>query len=182
MKTERHILDRINNCSKVAGRRVQNAMPTTSSRTPEVLLILFVALSLATLLSGIAHAADDPTSIFIRASCVDNISSNVLSALKDEIRNSKKYRLVRDQSDEGRMDVVLTMNLGCTERKDVAAIATVFGRVKCFSSTNCHHAVDGSSTRADLCDANRATECGRALFKALDDYVSDPLKPQLKLN
>lgn len=75
------------------------------------------------------------------------------------------------------MGVVLTINVSCTERKNTAAITTVLGADKCFNAMNCHHAIDGSSIRADLCDANTATECGQAIFKAFDDYRSNPIKP-----
>lgn len=80
-----------------------------------------------------------------------------------------------------RMDGVLTADMKCTERDDVAAVATAYGEAKCFSSKNCHLAVDGTSLRPDLCDSKAAAECGRALFKAFDDYVSNPLGPPLKL-
>jgi hypothetical protein len=79
------------------------------------------------------------------------------------------------------MDVVLTIDVKCAEREDVAAVATVYGKAKCFSPTNCHLAIDGSSMRSDLCDSKAAAECGRTLFRAFDDYVTNPLGPPLKL-
>lgn len=143
-------------------------------------LIVFISTLTFTFAAG--QVADAQRPVFIKGVCLEKISSDVLSSLKNEIRNSQKYRLVRDQSDEGKMDIVLTINMSCTEHKDISAIATVFGRVKCFGPTNCHHAIDGSSVRADLCNGDAATECGRSLFKAFDDYVINPIKPQLKLN
>jgi hypothetical protein len=140
-----------------------------------------VLVSLLTLVSLVGHAADTPKSVFVKASCLDKISSDVLSSLEEGIRNSPKYRLAHNLGDGDQMGVVLTINVNCTERKNVAAIATVFGAAKCFSGTNCHHVIDGSSIRADLCDANAAAECGRALFKAFDDHVINPIKPQLRL-
>jgi hypothetical protein len=130
----------------------------------------------------VASAADVPKPVFIRGTCLDPISSKVLSSFKEEIRKSRKYGLVRDMSDEGRMDMVLTINISCGEHQNVAAIATVFGRAKCFGVENCHHAVDGSSLRAESCEASNALECGQALFRAFDDYVINPLKPSLELN
>jgi hypothetical protein len=129
----------------------------------------------------IGHAADSSKSVFVKAGCLDSISSDVLSSLKEEIRNSQNYRLAHNLGDGDQRGVVFTINLSCTERENVAAIATVFGAAKCFSSTNCHHAIDGSSIRADLCHANAAAECGKALFKAFDDYINNPIKPQLTL-
>jgi hypothetical protein len=70
----------------------------------------------------------------------------------------------------------------CTERTNIAAVATVFGAAKCFSVKNCHLTIDGSSLRSDLCDSSASAECGRVLFKAFDDYTSNPVSPPLKLN
>jgi|SRR5665811_184671 len=141
--------------------------------------LVLVSLALAPL---VGQAADAPKPVFVVGSCLDKISSDVLSSLKEGIRNSQKYRLAHNLGDGDQMGLVLTINVSCTERKNVAAIATVLGAAKCFSATNCHHAIDGSSVRADLCDANTAAECGQAIFKAFDDYRSSPIKPPLKLN
>lgn len=129
----------------------------------------------------VGHAAEAQKPVFVKGICLDPISSNVMSSLKEEIRKSSKYRLVRDMYDEGQMDVVLTINVSCTERTNVAAIATVFGAVKCFGTNNCHHAIDGASVRANLCSADATPECGRELLKAFDDYVINPIKPTLDL-
>jgi hypothetical protein len=139
-----------------------------------VLTLLFILASLT------ANAADTPKSVFVKANCLGNISSTVLASLKEEIGNSQKYRLSRTLADEGGTDVVLTINMHCVERNGVVAVAIAFGRAKCFSATNCHLAVDGSSIRSELCDAN-AAECGRTLFKAFNLYMSNPLAPPLKL-
>ena len=137
-----------------------------------------------TVISGFvaANAADTRKPVFVKASCSEAISSTAISSFEEEIRKSQKYRLVRDMSDEGQMDIVFIIDINCTERNGVAAIATVFGRAKCFSTTNCHVASDGSSVRAQLCNAEAAAECGRSLFKVFDDYVIDPIKPQLRVN
>ena len=141
-----------------------------------LLCSLLISASLA------AHASETPKSVFIVGSCLEKISSDVLSSLEEGIRSSQKYRLAHNLGDGDQMGVVWAINVSCTERKNVAAIATVFGAARCFTATNCHHAVDGSSVRAYVCDANDITECGRALFKAFDDYVSNPIRAPLKLN
>jgi len=142
-------------------------------------LVLVSMLALAPL---VGHAADSPKSVFVVGSCLDKIPSDVLSSLQEQIRDSQKYRLAHNLGDGDQMGLVLTINVSCTERKNVAAIATVLGAAKCFSATNCHVAIDGSSVRADLCDTSTAAECGKAIFKWFDDYRSSPIKPALKLN
>jgi hypothetical protein len=79
------------------------------------------------------------------------------------------------------MGVVLTITVSCTERTDVAAIATTYGKAKCFPGAYCHQAVDGSTLKSALCDSSAPAECGRALFKTFDDYVSSPNGSQLQL-
>jgi hypothetical protein len=140
--------------------------------------LVLVSLALAPL---VGQAADAPKPVFVRGSCLDKISSDVVSSLKEGIRTSQRYRLARNLGDGDRMGPVLTINVSCTERKDFVAIATVLGAAKCFSAMNCHLAIDGSSIRADLCDANTAAECGKAIFKAFDDYTSNPIKPPLRV-
>jgi hypothetical protein len=152
-----------------------------STRTSKFFFRSLVLVSMLTLVSLVGRAVDTQKSVFVKASCLDKISSDVLSSLEEGIRNSQKYRLAHNLGDGDQMGVVFTINMSCTERKNVAAIAAVFGSAKCFSATNCHHAIDGSSIRSDLCDANATAECGQVLFKAFDDYVINPIKPQLKL-
>jgi len=103
----------------------------------------------------------------------------VLSELRVQIGSSQKYRVAERVEDEGRMDTVLALYMSCTERKDIIAIATVYGKAKCLSSNNCHLSIDASSISSDLCDPKAAAECGRTLFKALDDYEVKPNKPPL---
>jgi hypothetical protein len=141
-----------------------------------ILVLLFTLVPLA------ASAAESPRSVFIHAACDGKISSAVLSSLREGIRTSQKYQLVRTLDDEGRMDIVLTIYMNCAERSDVAAVAIGNGLAKCFGTTNCHLSVDGSSIRSALCDASAAVECGRALFKAFDEFMKRPNPAQLKLN
>jgi len=144
---------------------------------------LMTLMLLAPLTSPSVSAAEgDLRPVFIRATtCDGKISSAVLSGLREDIGRSQKYRLTRGLSDEGKMDVVLTINIDCAERDNIAAVATVYGQAKCFGAKNCHHTVDGSSIRSGLCDSNAAAECGRALFKAFDLYMTNPFGPPLKL-
>jgi hypothetical protein len=133
-------------------------------------LILVVSLGLATLVS----AVDVPkSSVFIKAAACDGkLSSAVIVSLKEEIGNSQKYHVVPNLSDEGRMGEVITIGMACSERPEVAGIATTYGKGKCFPGAYCHQAVDGSSLKVALCDSNAIAECGRMLFKTFDDYAS----------
>ncbi len=154
-------------------------LASQNPKQPNICLIL-ILLSGLTSVSASAEGSSSP--VVIKATCEGGVSSTVLSALREEIGNSQKYKLTPNLADDGRMDVVRTINMKCTERNNLVAIATVFGAAKCFSQTNCHLSIDGSSIRADLCDSKTASECGRLLFKAFDDYVNSPLSPLLKLN
>jgi hypothetical protein len=128
----------------------------------------------------LVHAADTSKPIFVHAKCDGEKSAVVLLSLQREISSSPRYRLVHTLAEDGQMDQVLTINMTCTERAGMAAVATAYGQAKCFSAKNCHLAIDGASLRADFCDSD-PSECGRLLFKAFDDYASNPLKPSLKV-
>jgi hypothetical protein len=142
-------------------------------------VILTLSFTLATLA---ANAADSPkSSVFIHAACEGKLSSAVVASLKEQISASPKYHLVPNLTDEGRLGVVLTLSMSCTERTDVVAVATTYGKAKCFAGAYCHEAVDGRSLKSALCDSNAIVECGRALFKAFDDYASTPNGSQLQL-
>lgn len=130
----------------------------------------------------LASAADGVQAVFIKTTCAGKISSAVLSSLRSEISASPKYRLALTLDDEGAMDTVLAVHMKCSEHESVAGIASVFGEAKCVTVKNCHLVVDGLSLRSDLCDSDAAAECGRVLFKALEDYMSNPLTPRLKLH
>jgi hypothetical protein len=134
------------------------------------LIVLFMVISIA------ANATEIPRSVFIHAACDGGISATVLSSLKDGIRTSQKYQLARSLYDEGRTDAVLTIYMNCVERAGVAAIAMTYGQAKCVGSAKCRLSVDGNSIRSALCDVSAAAECGRMLFTAFDDYMSNPLR------
>jgi hypothetical protein len=79
----------------------------------------------------------------------------VIASLKEEIGNAQKYHVVPNLSDEGRMGEVITIGMACSERTEVAAVATTYGKGKCFPGAYCHQAVDGSSLKVALCDVAR---------------------------
>ncbi len=102
--------------------------------------------------------------------------------MREGLRTSQKYQLASKLDNGGRMDVVLTIYMSCTERNDVAAVATSYGLAKCYGEKNCHLSVDGHSIKSTLCEAKAATECGRSLFKAFDDYMNSPNAATFQLN
>jgi hypothetical protein len=110
----------------------------------------YVLILLVPLACVAAVAADSSSPVFIKSACDSKISAVALSSLKSEIITSQKYRLASNLSDNGQMDSVLTINMICTERNDVAGIATAFGRAKCFDTANCHLTIDGSSLSSVL--------------------------------
>lgn len=141
-----------------------------------ILLFLFALVSMA------ANAVENPRPVFVKAMCNGKVSSNLLSSFKEAIRTSQKYQLVSTLDDNGRMDVVLEIQMRCTERDNAVAVATVYAVAKCFGLGNCQATVDGASLNVALCDSKVVEECGRAIFKAFEDYLSRPNPAQLKLN
>jgi len=133
---------------------------------------------LFTLASLSARAADTTkSSVFIKSACEGKISSTFITSLKAEVEASQKYHVVPNLTDEGRMGEVLTIQVACSERGDMVAIATTFGKGKCFPGAYCQAGVDGSSLKSALCDSSTSVECGRTLFKTFDDYVSHITRP-----
>jgi hypothetical protein len=133
---------------------------------------LTIAL-LFTLASLSASAADTTkSSVFIKSACDGKISAALVTSLKAEVDTSQKYHVVPNLTDEGRMDWVLTITVACSERTDIVAIATAFGKGKCFPGAYCQGGIDASSLKSTLCDSSTAVECGKTLFKTFDDYVS----------
>jgi hypothetical protein len=128
-----------------------------------------------------ANATENARPVFVKALCNGKLSSAVLSSLREVIRSSNKYRIIATLDDSGRMDEVLEVEMSCTERDNVVAIATIYGMAKCFGAENCHASMDGSSLSVALCDSNATAACGQALFKAFDAYTSHPNPAQLKL-
>lgn len=140
------------------------------------------ALTVAILASIAANAMENPKSVFVHAACDGKVSSNVVSSLKEGIRSSQKYQPVRTLEDGGPMGIVLTIYIDCAELNDVVAIATSYGLAKCYGEKNCHLSVDGHSIKSTLCASSAASECGRTLFKAFDEYMNRPNPSTFKLN
>ena len=138
-----------------------------------------ILIFLSAFVPPVFRAAETREPVFIKTNCQGKISSAVLSELRAQIGRSQKYRVVERVEDEGRMDAVLALYMNCTERDDIIAIATVYGKARCLSANNCHLSIDASSISSDLCDPKAAAECGRELFKALYDYDMKPNKPPL---
>jgi hypothetical protein len=155
---------------------VKSGICARSSHRTLFLGFVFILTSLT------AAAQASPQSVFVKATCDGKMSSVVRSSFMDQIRASPKYQSISNLGDNGRMDVVLHVQMSCAERNDVAAVATVYGVAKCFGPRNCHATMDGTSLRVALCDPNAVADCGRALFKAFDDYESNALATPLRLN
>ena len=130
-----------------------------------ILVLLLTTASLS------AYAADTTKPVFVRARCDKKLSSIVISALKEAITASGKYRLVSSLVDEGKLDVVHTIYMTCEENNDVTAVATQWGIARCHSSKECGSVIDGESLNVALCNANLSADCGRALFRAFDWYM-----------
>jgi hypothetical protein len=158
------------------GAYVESRICARPSHRTSFLGLVFILVSLT------AAAQASPHSVFVKATCNGKLSSVVLSSFIEQIRASQKYQSTANLSDNGRMDVVLHVQMTCAERNNVAAVATVYGAAKCFGPRNCHATMDGSSLRVTLCDPNTTVDCGRALYRSFDDYVSNPLTPPLRLN
>jgi hypothetical protein len=126
-----------------------------------------------TLISLGAHAEQGPRPIFIKATCDGTIPSNLLASFKEAISASQKYQLVPTLDDNGRMDVVIVVEMSCVERNKIVAVASAFGLAKCFGPKNCHSTLDGTSLSALLCDPNGEVVCGRELFKGLEYYLAN---------
>jgi hypothetical protein len=144
-------------------------------------MVRFIAVFLLVLSAQAADIESDSRPVFVKALCEGKLSSVVISAFKQEISLSHKYRLIPSMDDNGRMDVVVSIQMSCTEREKIAAIATVYGKAKCFGSSNCHGAFDVPSLRVDLCDFDAPVDCGRVLFEAFENYLSRPSRTHLLL-
>ena len=142
--------------------------------------VTLVAMVIA--ISFFARAQTGQKPLFVMAKCDGKLSSVVLSAFKDAATASQKYYLISTLNDNGRLDVVQTIHLTCTENKDVTAIATQFGIAKCQSTTVCHSVIDGLSLNVALCNANLSVDCGRAIFKAFDTYINRPNPTPLRVD
>lgn len=88
--------------------------------------------------------------------------------------------MVPNLSDNGKMDVVLTINRVCPERDNVISVASVYGMAKCSGPQNCHHSIDGSRLNMLMCDPNGQAQCGKEQFRELE-FVSSKSNSPLSL-
>jgi uncharacterized protein len=116
-----------------------------------------------------ARTQDQVKPVFLITNCTLKSGSVILSAFKEALQNSKKYELVSDLSDKGKMDVVITVKMICVEDKGNVAIASVYGLAKCFGPKNCHVSVNDSTLNALLSEPTMETQSGINLFKAFDE-------------
>src|SRR5262249_3815039 len=91
-----------------------------------------------------AHASDQLRPVFLRTNCTLKSGAVILSAFTQSLNDSKEYELVPDLTDKGKMDVVISVQIVCSEDKGNVAVASVLGMVKCFGPKNCHSSIDGS--------------------------------------
>ncbi|HKT88527.1 MAG TPA: hypothetical protein VJQ59_08840 [Candidatus Sulfotelmatobacter sp.] len=144
------------------------------------LTLLITLISPAAQAAQGAQAADGVAPVFLKTNCILKSGSVILSAFKDALQNSKKYELVSDLSDKGKMDVVITLKMICVEDKGYVAVASVYGLAKCFGLKNCHVSVNDSTMNALLSEPGDETRSGTNLFKGFDESVAD-MKEQMIL-
>jgi len=141
------------------------------------LLIFFVTFA-----SLAAHASDQLKPVFLKTNCNLKSGSVILSAFKEALENSKKYEVVPDLSDKGKMDVVISVRMICEEDKGNVAVASIYGLVKCFGAKNCHFAVDDTTLTALLSEPGLERQSGINLFKAFDEMQAESKNHQMVLN
>jgi len=128
-----------------------------------------------------ARTQDQVKPVFLITNCTSKSGSTILSAFKEALQSSKKYELVSDLSDKGKMDVVITVKMICVEDKGNVAVASVYGLAKCFGPKNCHVSVNDSTLSALLSGPAMETRSGTNLFKGFDDAQARS-KDQMILN
>ena len=131
--------------------------------------------------SQAAHASDQMKPVFLKTNCILKSGSVILSAFKEALQDSKKYELVPDLSDNGKMDVVISVQMICEEDKGNVAVASIYGLAKCFGPRNCHLSSDDSTLNALLSEPGGETQSGINLFKGFDQGMTDS-KGQMILN
>jgi hypothetical protein len=139
-------------------------------------LTIFIAFG-----SLAAHASDQLKPVFLVTNCTLKSGSVIFSAFKEALQNSKKYELVPDLSDKGKMDVVITVRMICVEDKGNVAVASIYGLAKCFGPKNCHVSVNDSTLNALLSEPGIEAQSGTNLFKEFDEVLAET-KDQMILN
>lgn len=128
-----------------------------------------------------ARTQDQVKPVFLMTNCTLKSGSVILSAFKEALQSSKKYELVPDLSDKGKMDAVITVKMICVEDKGNVAVASVYGLAKCFGPKNCHVSVNDSTLNALLSEPAMETQSGINLFKGFDEAQARS-KDQMILN
>lgn len=110
--------------------------------------------------------------VFIHGNCAGQAAATVLGSLKEQMTASGRYILIPRLDDSGNTDDVLEIYMDCTQRDDVVAVATSYGKGRCLTKNKCISMVDGSSIKSTLCDGRAGGECGKTLFASFEEYVS----------
>jgi Sel1 repeat len=108
--------------------------------------------------------------VFLKATCDGKFASVLFSSFKEAISTSQRHELIRDLSDNGKMDTVLIIQMACEERNNSVSVTSTYGIVKCFGPKNCHVAFDQRTSNVLTCDPNGESICGKELFKEFE-YV-----------
>jgi len=104
------------------------------------------------------------------ATCDGKLASVLLSSFKEALSASQRHELIRDLSDNGKMDTVLIVQMSCEERNNSVSVTSTYGEAKCFGPKNCHAALDPRTGNVLSCDPNGEPICGKELFKEFE-YV-----------
>lgn len=139
-------------------------------------MVLLLALS-----SVLTYAEGQPKPVFLKATCDGKLASGLFASFKEAIQTSKRYELVPDLSDNGKMDVVFNIQMTCGERGNAISVASVYGLSKCFGPKNCHASLNGSTLNVLMCDPNGEVQCGRELFKTFEYVLAKVGMPGVKL-
>src|SRR5438874_1710978 len=109
--------------------------------------------------------------VFVKATtCNGKLASVLFSSFKEAISSSQRHELVRDLSDNEKMDTVLIIQMTCEEHNNSVSVKSAYGMAKCFGPKNCHAALDGRTGNVLSCDPNGEAICGKELFKEFE-YV-----------
>ncbi len=100
--------------------------------------------------------------------CDGKLASVLLSSFKEAITTSQRHELIRDLSDNGKMDTILMIQMACEERNNSVSVTSTYGEAKCFGPKNCHVAFDPRTGNVLSCDPNGEPICGKELFKEFE--------------
>ena len=94
----------------------------------------------------------------------------MLSSFKEALSASQRHELIRDLSDNGKMDTVLIVQMSCEERNNSVSVTSTYGEAKCFGPKNCHAALARAPGMFFRATRNGEPICGKELFKEFE-YV-----------